>query len=116
MLHCLAQGGRIQHIWRDERIVEVDWHAQGTVGDPAGNSGPDPPDQMQRKPKAQTERMAIDQRKFFLQDVSTLLGVAEPSSGDASADPGEFHSAQHTRAYNSRVFPEPGEHFVIVNK
>jgi uncharacterized protein YcgI (DUF1989 family) len=27
-------------------------------------------------------------------------------------DPGEFHSAQHTRAYNSRVFPQPGEHFV----
>ena len=24
MLHCLAQGGRIQHFWRDNRIVEVD--------------------------------------------------------------------------------------------
>ncbi len=24
MLHCLAQGGRIQHIWRDNRISEVD--------------------------------------------------------------------------------------------
>jgi len=24
VLHCLAQGGRIQHIWRDARIVEVD--------------------------------------------------------------------------------------------
>ena len=24
MLHCLAQGGRIQHIWNDSRIVEVD--------------------------------------------------------------------------------------------
>ena len=24
MLHCLAQGGRIQHIWRDNRITEVD--------------------------------------------------------------------------------------------
>jgi len=24
VLHCLAQGGRIQHIWCDDRIVEVD--------------------------------------------------------------------------------------------
>jgi len=24
VLHCLAQGGRIQHIWDDGRIVEVD--------------------------------------------------------------------------------------------
>jgi uncharacterized protein YjhX (UPF0386 family) len=24
VLHCLAQGGRIQHIWRDNRIAEVD--------------------------------------------------------------------------------------------
>jgi uncharacterized protein len=24
VLHCLAQGGRIQHIWADSRIVEVD--------------------------------------------------------------------------------------------
>lgn len=24
MLHCLAQGGRIQHIWDDSRIAEVD--------------------------------------------------------------------------------------------
>src|SRR5436309_10331969 len=27
-------------------------------------------------------------------------------------DPGEFHSAQHTRAYLSRLFPQPGEQFV----
>lgn len=24
MLHCLAQGGRIQQLWRDGRIAEVD--------------------------------------------------------------------------------------------
>ena len=24
VLHCLAQGGRIQHIWHNDRIVEVD--------------------------------------------------------------------------------------------
>jgi uncharacterized protein len=24
VLHCLAQGGRIQHIWSDGRIAEVD--------------------------------------------------------------------------------------------
>ncbi len=24
VLHCLAQGGRIQHTWEDGRIVEVD--------------------------------------------------------------------------------------------
>ena len=24
MLHCLAQGGRIRHIWNDSHIVEVD--------------------------------------------------------------------------------------------
>ena len=24
MLHCLAQGGRIQHSWNDNRIIEVD--------------------------------------------------------------------------------------------
>jgi hypothetical protein len=24
VLHCLAQGGRIQHIWRDNRIAEID--------------------------------------------------------------------------------------------
>jgi uncharacterized protein len=24
VLHCLAQGGRIQHIWNDNRIAEVD--------------------------------------------------------------------------------------------
>ena len=30
MLHCLAQGGRIQHIWRDSRIMEVDcWNRDG---------------------------------------------------------------------------------------
>ena len=29
-----------------------------------------------------------------------------------AADPGEFHSAQHTRAYASRLFPQAGEHFV----
>jgi uncharacterized protein YjhX (UPF0386 family) len=30
VLHCLAQGGRIQHIWRDARIVEVDcWSRDG---------------------------------------------------------------------------------------
>ncbi len=30
MLHCLAQGGRIQHIWADNRITEVDcWNREG---------------------------------------------------------------------------------------
>lgn len=30
MLHCLAQGGRIQHTWHDNRIVEVDcWSRDG---------------------------------------------------------------------------------------
>jgi uncharacterized protein YjhX (UPF0386 family) len=30
VLHCLAQGGRIQHIWEDNRIVEVDcWSRDG---------------------------------------------------------------------------------------
>ena len=30
MLHCLAQGGRIQHIWADNRIIEVDcWNRDG---------------------------------------------------------------------------------------
>lgn len=30
MLHCLAQGGRIQHIWSDNRIVDVDcWSRDG---------------------------------------------------------------------------------------
>ena len=24
VLHCLAQGGRIQHTWADNRIVEID--------------------------------------------------------------------------------------------
>jgi len=24
VLHCLAQSGRIQHIWRDNRIADVD--------------------------------------------------------------------------------------------
>jgi len=24
VLHCLAQGGRIQHSWNDNRIIEVD--------------------------------------------------------------------------------------------
>ena len=28
MLHCLAQGGRIQHIWREDRIVEVDCYSR----------------------------------------------------------------------------------------
>jgi uncharacterized protein YcgI (DUF1989 family) len=27
-------------------------------------------------------------------------------------DPGEYHSAQHTRAYVDRLFPRPGEQFV----
>jgi uncharacterized protein len=30
VLHCLAQGGRIQHIWADNRIIEVDcWNRDG---------------------------------------------------------------------------------------
>lgn len=30
MLHCLAQGGRIQHVWNDGRIVAVDcWNRDG---------------------------------------------------------------------------------------
>ena len=30
MLHCLAQGGRIQHTWHDNRIAEVDcWSRDG---------------------------------------------------------------------------------------
>jgi hypothetical protein len=30
VLHCLAQGGRIQHIWADDRIVEIDcWNRDG---------------------------------------------------------------------------------------
>ena len=30
MLHCLAQGGRIQHTWHDNRIVDVDcWSRDG---------------------------------------------------------------------------------------
>jgi uncharacterized protein YjhX (UPF0386 family) len=30
VLHCLAQGGRIQHIWRDNRIAEIDcWSRDG---------------------------------------------------------------------------------------
>jgi uncharacterized protein YjhX (UPF0386 family) len=30
VLHCLAQGGRIQHTWFDGRIVEIDcWNRDG---------------------------------------------------------------------------------------
>jgi uncharacterized protein YjhX (UPF0386 family) len=30
VLHCLAQGGRIQHIWADNRIIDVDcWNRDG---------------------------------------------------------------------------------------
>jgi uncharacterized protein YjhX (UPF0386 family) len=30
VLHCLAQGGRIQHLWKDGRIAEVDcWNRDG---------------------------------------------------------------------------------------
>jgi uncharacterized protein YjhX (UPF0386 family) len=30
VLHCLAQGGRIQHTWHDNRIVDVDcWSRDG---------------------------------------------------------------------------------------
>ena len=30
VLHCLAQGGRIQHTWNENRIVEVDcWSRDG---------------------------------------------------------------------------------------
>ncbi len=30
MLHCLAQGGRIQHTWSENRIVDVDcWNRDG---------------------------------------------------------------------------------------
>ena len=30
MLHCLAQGGRIQHIWQDNRIAQIDcWNRDG---------------------------------------------------------------------------------------
>jgi len=28
VLHCLAQGGRIQHIWNDNRVVEVDCYSR----------------------------------------------------------------------------------------
>ena len=47
------------------------------------------------------------------------LRVIDPEGGQVAdtwafvaADPGEFHSAQHTRAYASRLFPQAGEHFV----
>ena len=30
VLHCLAQGGRIQHIWQENQIVKVDcWSRDG---------------------------------------------------------------------------------------
>jgi hypothetical protein len=30
VLHCLAQGGRIQHTWHDNKIVDVDcWSRDG---------------------------------------------------------------------------------------
>jgi uncharacterized protein YcgI (DUF1989 family) len=45
--------------------------------------------------------------------------VVDPEGGQVADtwafvadDPREFHSAQHTRAYNSRLFPQEGEHFV----
>ncbi len=33
MLHCLAQGGRIHHIWNDNRIVEVDCYNRDRLAD-----------------------------------------------------------------------------------
>jgi len=28
VLHCLAQGGRIQHIWSDDHVAEVDCYSR----------------------------------------------------------------------------------------
>jgi uncharacterized protein YcgI (DUF1989 family) len=52
-------------------------------------------------------------------DAGGRFRIVDPEGGQVAdtwafvaGDPGEFHSAQHTRAYNSQVFPQPGEQFV----
>jgi uncharacterized protein len=52
-------------------------------------------------------------------DAGARFRIVDPEGGQVADtwafvtdDPGEFHSSQHTRVYNSRLFPAPGEHFV----
>jgi uncharacterized protein YcgI (DUF1989 family) len=52
-------------------------------------------------------------------DAGRSVRVIDPEGGQVADtwafvadDPGEFHSAQHTRAYLSRLFPQAGENFV----
>ena len=68
-----------------------------------------------------TERIHIPARegRAVRVEAGHSLRVIDPEGGQVAdtwafvaADPGEFHSAQHTRAYASRLFPQAGEHFV----
>jgi uncharacterized protein YcgI (DUF1989 family) len=49
-------------------------------------------------------------REFRVIDVEG--GQVADTWAFVAGDPGEHHSAQHTRAYVDRLLPRPGEHFV----
>ena len=72
-----------------QRIVEVDRHAEGAVGNPTGDAGTQPAEQMDQEADRQPQRMAVDQRQFRLKHLDSILRVLEPPSGDAPTKLGE---------------------------
>jgi uncharacterized protein YcgI (DUF1989 family) len=53
-------------------------------------------------------------RRFRVVDVEG--GQVADTWAFVADDPGEYHSAQHTRAFVDRLFPLPGQHFVTTRR
>ena len=64
-----------------------------------------------RVPAREGRAVRVDAgRRFRVVDVEG--GQVADTWAFVADDPGEFHSAQHTRAFVDRLFPRPGEQFV----
>jgi uncharacterized protein YcgI (DUF1989 family) len=72
-----------------------------------------------------SERLVVPAREGRAVRVAAgrRVRVVDPEGGQVAdtwalvdGDPGEYHSAQHTRAHLSRLFPRPGEQFVTTTR
>ena len=99
-------GGGAQQRLDRQGVVEVDRDTQGVEGDPAGDSGADPADQVDEEPQRQAAGAAIDRAEFGLKRVHPFLRVLEAVAGDAGAQSGE----QCAGAFLQPDEAEAGEH------